>query len=92
MSLDVQKIAYLARLGITEGDISRYTKELSSILDFVRQMEGVDTTDVVPMAHPQNAIQRLRPDEVAESDQHLLFQAIAPLVESDLYLVPKVIE
>jgi aspartyl-tRNA(Asn)/glutamyl-tRNA(Gln) amidotransferase subunit C len=44
------------------------------------------------MAHPQDAVQRLRRDEVTEPDQRAEFQAIAPKVEDGLYLVPKVIE
>jgi aspartyl-tRNA(Asn)/glutamyl-tRNA(Gln) amidotransferase subunit C len=44
------------------------------------------------MAHAQDVMLRLREDAVTESDQHQRFQAIAPQVEADLYLVPKVIE
>jgi aspartyl-tRNA(Asn)/glutamyl-tRNA(Gln) amidotransferase subunit C len=44
------------------------------------------------MSHAQDMIQRLREDVVTESDQHILFQSIAPQVEAGLYLVPKVIE
>jgi aspartyl-tRNA(Asn)/glutamyl-tRNA(Gln) amidotransferase subunit C len=47
---------------------------------------------VEPLAHPLDMAQRLREDAVTESDQHEYFQSIAPQVESDLYLVPKVIE
>ena len=61
-------------------------------MQFVEQMNTVDTSGVVPMAHPLDAHQRLRPDEVTETDQRELFQAGAPLVEAGLYLVPKVIE
>jgi aspartyl-tRNA(Asn)/glutamyl-tRNA(Gln) amidotransferase subunit C len=49
-------------------------------------------SQVVPMAHPLDRTQRLRPDEVTESDQHALFQENAAAVEGGLYLVPKVIE
>jgi aspartyl-tRNA(Asn)/glutamyl-tRNA(Gln) amidotransferase subunit C len=55
-------------------------------------MQSVDTSGVEPMAHAQDVVARLRPDEVTERDQHESFQAIAPSVESDLYLVPRVIE
>ena len=48
--------------------------------------------DIEPMANPLDAVQRLRPDEVTESDQRELFQAIAPATENGLYLVPKVID
>ena len=89
---DIEKIAHLARLAITEEDIPRYMRELSNILQMVEQMNGVATHTVVPMAHPMEASQRLRPDEISEDDQREQFQAIAPQVEAGLYLVPKVIE
>ncbi len=89
---DVEKIAHLARLALEEADIARYTRNLADILGLVEQMEAVDTQDVVPMAHPLDSCQRLRPDEVQESDQREKFQAIAPQVSEGLYLVPKVIE
>ncbi len=89
---DVKKIAHLARLEINESDIAGYADNLSSILDLVEQMNSVDTTGVVPMAHPQDVAQRLRPDEVLEDNQRDKFQSIAPLTEAGLYLVPKVIE
>ncbi len=89
---DVKKIAHLARLNINESDIAGYADNLSSILDLVEQMNSVDTTGVIPMAHPQDVAQRLRPDEVLEDNQRDKFQSIAPLTEAGLYLVPKVIE
>ena len=95
MSLDktqVEKIAHLARLQIDPADVPEYATNLSNILDLVEQMDAVDTEGVDPMAHPTDAMQRLREDVVTESDQRDQFQAIAPQVENGLYLVPKVIE
>lgn len=89
---DVEKIAHLARLAIDENDVPEYTKNLSNILDLVEQMNAVNTDDVKPMAHPTHAMQRLREDQVTETDQRENFQAIAPQTEDGLYLVPKVIE
>lgn len=89
---DVQRIAHLARLGISEGDVPGYATELSKILDLVAQLQDADTAGVEPMAHPLHAEQRLRVDEVTETDQRDKFQAIAPATEAGLYLVPKVIE
>ncbi|VAX14683.1 Aspartyl-tRNA(Asn) amidotransferase subunit C @ Glutamyl-tRNA(Gln) amidotransferase subunit C [hydrothermal vent metagenome] len=89
---DVEKIAHLARLGINEADVPAYVQNLSSILDLVEQMNSVDTDNVQPMAHPTDAVQRLREDEVRENNQRERFQSIAPQVENGLYLVPKVIE
>ncbi len=95
MSLDktqVEKIAHLARLEIDPADVTEYATNLSNILDLVEQMDAVDTEGVKPMAHPTDAVQRLREDVVTESDQRDQFQAIAPQVENGLFLVPKVIE
>jgi len=89
---DVEKIAHLARLAIAEEDIPGYAKSLSSILELVDQMNAVDTDQISPMAHPQDALQRLRDDVVTEENQRDHFQEIAPAVENGLYLVPKVIE
>ena len=89
---EVEKIAYLARLKIDADDIPQYAQDLSGILALVEQMEAVDTTGVEPMAHPQDVTQRLRDDEVTETNQRDKFQKIAPLTESGLYLVPKVFD
>ncbi len=89
---DVNKIAYLARLGIDAQDTESYARDLSGMLDLVAQMSAVNTDDVIPMAHPLDQAQRLRPDQVSETDNREAFQAIAPQVEAGLYLVPKVIE
>jgi len=89
---DVERIAHLARLAIDEEQIPAYAEDLSNILHLVEQLQAVDTEDVQPMAHPQDLPQRLRPDEVTETNQRDKFQALAPAVEDGLYLVPKVIE
>ncbi len=89
---DVKKIAHLARLGIDQQDIGAYAKDLSGMLALMTQMGETDTDGVMPMAHPMDQTQRLRADEVTESDNRNNFQAIAPQVEEGLYLVPKVIE
>lgn len=89
---DVEYIAHLARLAIDPEAISSYTRDLSRILEFVEQMNKVDTTGIEPMAHPLDAIQRLNPDEVRETDQRERFQSLAPQVEAGVYLVPKVID
>lgn len=89
---DVVNIAHLARLAIDEQDIPEYARNLSNILALVEQMSAIDTSNVAPMAHPLDTYQRLRADEVTESNQREQFQAIAPATDDGLYLVPKVIE
>ena len=89
---DIKAIAKLARLKIDEADVSSYATHLSNILDLVEQMNSVDTEGVVPMSHPLDVVQRLREDEVTETDQRDEFQKVAPATQDGLYLVPKVIE
>ena len=89
---DVSKIAHLARLAVNPEESAALGRELSNILDLVAQMDAVDTAGVVPMAHPLDMAQRLRSDVVSEQDRRDLYQAGAPVVESGLFLVPKVIE
>jgi len=89
---EIQKIAHLARLHLSDADIVEYSVQLSRILNFIEDMNQVDTTNIEPLAHPLDIPQRLREDKVIEPNLRDKFQAIAPQVESGLYLVPKVIE
>ncbi|EKM97404.1 asparaginyl/glutamyl-tRNA amidotransferase subunit C [Stutzerimonas degradans] len=89
---EVEKIAHLARLGLDEGDLPRTTETLNNILGLTDRMQAVDTTGVEPLAHPLEATQRLRADQVTETNHRDEYQVIAPAVENGLYLVPKVIE
>ena len=95
MALDPQtvyRISRLARIRVDASEVERYATELSSILEFVDQMNKVDTNHVAPLSHPQDRVLRLREDEVTETNQREDLQAAAPAVEGGLYLVPKVIE
>jgi aspartyl-tRNA(Asn)/glutamyl-tRNA(Gln) amidotransferase subunit C len=95
MSLDnaqVIKIAHLARLSISEEETASYAKDLSSIFELVEKMNTANVDGVSPMAHPLNMTQRLRIDEVTETDQRDALLANAPASENNLFLVPKVIE
>lgn len=89
---EVKKIAHLARLAITEEDLEAYTHDIGNILDMVNQLQEVDTRQIKPMAHPLDAVQRLRKDTVTEKNQRDILQSNAPAIENGLYLVPKVIE
>lgn len=90
---DVESIAYLARLQISEAELPVYVRSLSAILAFVEQLAAAPTEGVEPMAHPlAGQVQRLREDQVTESDRRDRYLANAPAVEAGLYLVPRVIE
>jgi len=89
---DIQKLADLAKLEIETGEAAEVAAKLSGIMTLVDELKAADTSQVEAMAHPLDTTQRLRPDRVTEIDRHAEYQAVAPLVERDLYLVPKVIE
>ena len=88
----VQQIATLARLKLKPEEHAELVDKLSRIVDFVDHLSEADTQGVVPMAHPLDVAQRLRPDAVTETDDRDRFQENAPSVTDGLYLVPKVIE
>ncbi|MEP0203401.1 MAG: Asp-tRNA(Asn)/Glu-tRNA(Gln) amidotransferase subunit GatC [Halioglobus sp.] len=89
---DIQSIAELARIRVSDDQLEAVTERIQSILSMVDQLQAADTANVEPMANPLDATARLRADEVTETNQREAFQAIAPAVENGLYLVPKVIE
>ncbi len=89
---DVEKLAHLARLEISDDTIAEVSKSVSEVIKLVDQLQAASTEGVEPMAHPQDALQILRSDEVTEGNVRDAFQAIAPATEDGLYLVPKVID
>jgi aspartyl-tRNA(Asn)/glutamyl-tRNA(Gln) amidotransferase subunit C len=89
---DVKRVAHLARLAIDEAEARAVLSQLNDVFKLIAEMQAVDTRGIEPMSHALDLVQRLREDKVTETDQHARFQAVAPQVEGDLYLVPKVIE
>ena len=95
MSLDrteIDRIARLARLALSEPEAASYARDLNGILGLVEQMNSTQTDGLAPLAHPLELTARLRPDQVTESDQRARFQSIAPAVSDGLYLVPRVVD
>ncbi len=89
---DVRRIAGLARLAITAEESGEVLERLNRVLALIEEMRAVNTAGIEPMAHAQELGQRPREDRVTESDQHRVYQSVAPAVKDGLYLVPKVIE
>jgi aspartyl-tRNA(Asn)/glutamyl-tRNA(Gln) amidotransferase subunit C len=99
----VRRLARLARLAIQPEESAAVMDRLNKVLGLIDEMRAVDTVGIEPMAHALDTElpegQRLRPDEVTETDQRELYQSVAPAgedgkpqVQDGLYLVPKVIE
>ena len=81
----VEGIAHLARLEITEAQLPVYVDSLSRIIDFVEQLSAASTAGVEPMAHPlADQVQRLRPDEATEIDQQSPFAHLVAHVNREI--------
>ena len=89
---EVEKIAHLARLHISDSEADEVTARIGDILGLIDQMQSVDTDGVEPLAHPLDVVQRLREDVITEKDQRQDLQTLAPNSQDGLYMVPKVLE
>ena len=95
-SLELDRIANLARLELQPDESQRLLGQLNGFFNIVEQMRAVDTSGIEPLAHPVAVMQditlRLREDKVSEPNRREANQQTAPAVERGLFLVPKVIE
>ena len=88
---DVRKVAKLARLDLPEDTIATYTGQLERILDYVDQLQAVNTEGVLPTTRAVEVVNATREDIVVATDvrQDLLDQA--PQREGDFFRVPKIL-
>ncbi len=95
MSINKDQIKYLSllsRMDIQESEINDVEEKLTKIIDFVDQLQSIDTDEIEPMAHPLNQSQRLRADRVVEENNRDKIQKNTESTERGMYIVPKVIE
>jgi aspartyl-tRNA(Asn)/glutamyl-tRNA(Gln) amidotransferase subunit C len=95
MSVDratVHRIAKLARIAITEDEAARLEGELSGILDWVAQLDEIDTTDVPPMTRVVDMKMKMREDVVTDGDIADDVLSNAPEAEEHYFVVPKIVE
>jgi aspartyl-tRNA(Asn)/glutamyl-tRNA(Gln) amidotransferase subunit C len=87
---DVEYVAALARLELTEPEIQEYTEQLNSILDYAAMLERLETDDVVPTAHAVPLHNVMREDQVRSSINHEKALRNAPDGEEGFFRVPKI--
>ena len=95
MSVDratVHRIAKLARIAVTEDEAARLEKELSGILDWVAQLDEVDTADVEPMTRVVAMKMKQRKDEVTDGNCAEDVLKNGPAVDDGYFVVPKIVE
>lgn len=90
---DVERVARLARLELTEPEIALFTRQLADILAYAELVKQVDTTDVPPTSHPLGTGDAGRDDVPAASIDRtaLLGQAPEASIAAGLFRVPKVL-
>lgn len=89
---DIEKIAHLARINISEEESATLEVKLNSIISMIDKMQEVNTDNVEPMFHALEVTQPLREDKVTESDIRSDALKIAPEVVDSTFIVPQVIE
>ncbi len=87
---DVEHVAKLARLELTEEEKEKFTHQLGDVLAHVEKMNEVDTTGVEPMNHPMDFYNVMREDKkIYENTREELMQN-APDIEGEFFKVPKI--
>lgn len=88
----VRRIARLARIEVSDAEAKGLEKELSGILDWVKQLDEVDTSAIEPMTRVVAQKLKMRDDVVTDGDIADAVTANAPLAEDHYFVVPKVVE
>jgi aspartyl-tRNA(Asn)/glutamyl-tRNA(Gln) amidotransferase subunit C len=87
---EVEHVAKLARLDLTEEEMKLFVEQLSKIIDNFSELSSVDTTGIEPLAHALPIVNVLREDEVHESLGREKLMANAPATENGFFRVPKI--
>ena len=90
-SNDVRKVAQLSRLELQEEKIHIYTKQLEKILDYVAQLEQIDTNNVPPTTRAVEVLNVTREDDVELTNVREELLSLAPQREEDFFRVPKIL-
>jgi aspartyl-tRNA(Asn)/glutamyl-tRNA(Gln) amidotransferase subunit C len=89
---DVEHVARLARLALTEDEFERFTDQLAVILEHAADLAALDLADVAPTAHPLPLVNVLRADEVRPTVDREEVLSQAPAREADRFRVPRIMD
>ena len=89
---EIEHLCNLSKLNLGEEEQSIFLSQMQSILEMIKELEGVDTGEIAPMAHPLQMSQRLREDEITEFNERDKYQKNTDFAEDGFYKVPKVID
>ena len=88
---DVEHVAMLARLALTDDEIEQLTGELAAIVDYAAEVSALDTADVPPTAHPLPLVNVFRPDDPRPGLDRDEVLAQAPATEDGQFRVPRIL-
>lgn len=88
---EVQHVALLARMDLTDAEVAELAPQLSKILAYAEQVSEVAAADVPPMTHPYPLENVFREDMLRPSLPRDLILAMAPQVEDDRFVVPQIV-
>ena len=88
----VETISYLARLKLDKDKKEKITKDLENIINFVAELQDLDTTDIAPLANPLEKVAPKREDSVNSKNRKDAFLLNSPESDQDYFMVPKVVE
>jgi aspartyl-tRNA(Asn)/glutamyl-tRNA(Gln) amidotransferase subunit C len=88
---DVEHVAMLARLALTDDEIEELTGQLGTILEHATQVSALDTGDVAPTAHPVPMVNVFRPDDTRPCLERDEVLAQAPAAEDGRFRVPRIL-
>ncbi len=91
VQINIDRLAKLAALRLSDAERKDALADLRRIIAMIDFMQGVDTEGVAPLAHPLDAVMRLRSDQVTEEVDRGGNQACAPNVRDGLYIVPRTV-
>jgi aspartyl-tRNA(Asn)/glutamyl-tRNA(Gln) amidotransferase subunit C len=88
---DVEHVAHLARLALTDEEIEELTGQLGTILEHAAEVSALDTGDVAPTAHPVPMVNVFRPDDIRPCLDRDEVLAEAPAAEDGRFRVPRIL-
>ncbi|WP_337865019.1 Asp-tRNA(Asn)/Glu-tRNA(Gln) amidotransferase subunit GatC [Ignavibacterium sp.] len=89
---EVEKIAELAKLKFTEKELENFTHQMNDILKYMEKLNELNTDDVQPLSHPNEAMNVFRNDELKKSISTVEALKNAALADENYFKVPKVIQ
>ena len=88
----VETISYLARLQLDKDKKEKITKDLENIINFVDELQNLDTEDVAPLSNPLEKVAPKREDSITSKSRKAAFLSNSPESDQDYFVVPKVVE